>query len=296
MSALRVIVERLLLFLLLLARVALVALGLFLLGATFALGGFLKAESATPAVQSVWRWIQLTGGLCLAVGIILFVFRNWIAIPRTGLPGSSKPGWIYAVAVCLLAQAALALFASNPVLSLWRDAIPALQQAGVFQPAGSSSAMSGAMLAPVTAVMFVPILESAAALSLILGPILLLLLFFTKSRAFPRSFVLAALLEAGLVAVAFVATNAFTVMAERFWALTAAGNSPLEFRQALAGLRHIQAVIGPTARTLGWLVLPAVIWLPAFLFSRRVEPVFDQGRFDQPRLTERASSGHGEAA
>jgi hypothetical protein len=298
MSALRVLVERLLLFLLLLSRISLVAFGLFLLGATFALGGFLKAENSTPAVQSAWQWIQLTGGLCLAIGIILFVFRNWIPIPRAGQPGSSRPRWIYAMAVCLLAQAALALFASQPILSLWQDAIPALQQAGVFQSAAPSSSMSGVVLAPVVAVMFVPILESAAALSLIVGPILLLLLFFTKSRAYPKSFVLATLLQAGLVAVAFVATNAFTLMAERLLALTAsnAGNAPPEFRQALAGLRRIQAVIGPTARTRGWLVLPAIIWIPALMFSRRVEPAFSAGSFDLPRATERPSSGHGQAA
>jgi len=298
MSALRVLVERLLLFLLLLSRLSLVAFGLFLLGATFALGGFLKAEGSAPAVQSAWQWIQLTGGLCLAIGIILFVLRNWIPIPRAGLAGSSRPRWVYAMAVCLGAQAALALVASQPILSLWQDAIPALQQAGVFQPAASNTSMSGVVLAPVVAVMFVPIVESAAALSQLVGPILLLLLFLTKSRAFPRSFVLAALLEAGLVAVAFVATNAFAVMAERLLALTAtnAGNTPPELHQALAGLRRIQAVIGPTARTLGWLVLPVVLWIPAFVFSRQVEPAFSAGSFDLPRATERPSAGHGQAA
>jgi hypothetical protein len=158
--------------------------------------------------------------------------------------------------------------------------------------------MSGVVLAPVVAVMFVPIVESGAALSLIVGPILLLLLFFTKSRAYPRSFVLTALLEAGLVAVAFVATNAFALMAGQLLALTAgnSGNAPPEFQQALAGLRRVQAVIGPTARTLGWLVLPAVIWIPALMFSRRVEPAFSAGSFDLPHPSEGASPGHGETA
>src|SRR5262249_21087004 len=194
MSILRVFTERLLLFLLLLSRIALVALGLAVLGATFAFGGFLHAEHASPVILAAWRWIQLTGGLFLAAGVILFVIRNWIPIPRAGVPGSEKPGWAYLIALCLAGQVVAGVLAADPIRSLWQDAIPALRQAGVFEQASSASEMSGVVLAPVLAVMLVPILETMAAVALIAGPFLLLLLFLMRSRAFPRSFVLTVIL------------------------------------------------------------------------------------------------------
>lgn len=156
MSFLRVLAERSLLLLLLVSRIALVALGLAVLGATFAFGGFLRAENASPVILSAWRWIQLTGGLFLAAGVLLFIFRSWIQIPRAGIPGAGRPSWIYLIALCLAGQVVVGVLASEPIRSLWQDAIPALRQAGVFEQATSTSEMSGLVLAPVTAVMLVP--------------------------------------------------------------------------------------------------------------------------------------------
>jgi len=299
MRFVRVLSERLLLFLLLLSRIAFVAVGLAVLGATFAFGGFLRAEHASPVILSAWRWIQLTGGLFLAAGMLLFILRSWVPIPRAGVPGLQSPKWTYLIALCLAGQIIVGALASQPIRSLWQDAIPALRQAGVFEQASSSSEMSGVVLAPVIAVMLVPILETLATAALIVLPFLLLVLFLTRSRAFPRSFVLTVILQAALVAGAFLATNAFTGMAQRLLAATAAraSQAPVEFQQALAGLRRIQQVIGPTARSFALLLLPVVIWIPPLLFSRRVESAFPAGSFDTVRAPrERMVPGHGEAA
>ena len=296
MTALRVIAERLLLLGLLVCRIVFLVFGLAVLGATFALAGFLKAENASPAILSAWSWIRATGGLFLAAAVLLFVVRDWIRIPRAGEAQAKAPFWVGLIAVFLAAQAGLAVVFSSGIRSLWQDAIPALDQAGVFREA-QTGAQGSAILAPVLAVLFVPILETAALASLIAAPILLLVLLFTRSRAFPKALVLTALVQAALVAGAYVAMNAFLPMAQALLSLTAhVTDIPVEIQRALAGLRRIAALIGPTARTFALLVIPIAVWVPVMMFSRRVEGVFREGSFERTRMHEARYPEPGEAA
>lgn len=291
MTALRVFSERLLLLVLLLSRIVFLAFGLAVLGATFALGGFLKAENASAAILAAWGWIRATGGLFVAAAVLLFVVRNWIHIPRTGAPEAKAPLWLALVALCLAAQAAVAIFASSGIQSLWQDAIPALDRAGVFREA-RSGAQGGVILAPVLAVLFVPILETAAAASLIGPPLLLLVLIVTRSRALPKSLVLTALVQGALVAGCYLAMNAFLPMAQALLAATArASDIPAEVQQALAGLRRIAALIGPTAHSFALLLVPIAIWIPFMMFSRRMEGTFHAGSFERARVTKAHPSG-----
>src|SRR5262249_36034345 len=211
MFILRVLGERLLLFLLVIARIALLATGLAAVAGIFAFGSFIKAQGTSSVVQTAWGWMQATGGLFLAAGVLLFVFRDWIHIPRSGTSGAPPPAWLPAVAVCLVAQIGATLLFSGNLVQLWQDAIPALERAGVFQEVRSGGEMSSVILLPVIAALFVPMVEAAAAVTLTVAPLLLLVLFLTKSRAFPKSFVLTAFLQATLVAGSFLAANAFAI-------------------------------------------------------------------------------------
>ena len=296
MTALRVISERLLLLGLLVCRIVFLVFGLAVLGATFALGGFLKAENASPAILAAWGWIRATGGLFLGAAIVLFVVRDWIRVPRAGEAQAKAPFWVALIAVCLAAQAGLAVVFSSGIRSLWQDAIPALDQAGVFREA-RSGAQGSAILAPVLAVLFVPILETACAASLIAAPILLLVLLFTRSRAFPKSLVLTAIVQAALVAGVYVAMNAFLPMAQALLSLTAhVADIPVEIQRALAGLRRIAALIGPTAQAFALLLIPIALWVPVMMFSRRAEGVFREGSFERTRMREAHRPKPGEAA
>ena len=284
MTGLRVISERLLLLGLLVCRIVFLVFGLAVLGATFALGGFLRSEHASPAILSAWGWIRDTGGLFLGAAVLLFVVRDWIHVPRAGDGQAKAPFWVALIAVCLAAQVALAVVFSSGIRSLWQDAIPALDQAGVFREA-RTGAEGGAILAPVLAVLFVPILEAACAASLIAAPVLLLVLLFTRSRAFPKSLVLTAIVQAALVAGSYVAMNAFLPMAQALLSQTAhVTDIPVEIQRALAGLRRIAALIGPTARTFALLLIPIAVWIPFVMFSRRMEGAFHVGSFERARI------------
>lgn len=297
MRVVRLVSERLLLLGLLLCRVLFLVFGLAVLGATFALGGFLEAESPSPAILAAWGWIRATGGLFLCAAVLLFVVRDWIHVPRTGDPAETRaPFWLMLVALCLAAQAVVALIVSSGIRALWQDAIPALDRAGVFRQAQSSQ-QGQLVLAPVLAVLFVPILETAAAVSFVAGPVLLLALFFTRSRAFPKSLVLTVIVQAAFVAGSFVAMKAFLPMAQML--LTASQrvtDMPVEIRQAFAGLRRIAELIGPTGYAFAWLLVPIAIWIPFMMFSRRMEGTFRAGSFERPRVREPHRSGPGEAA
>lgn len=296
MTALRVLSERLLLLGLLACRIAFLVFGLAVLGATFALGGFLKTESPSPAILAAWGWIRATGGLFVAAAVLLFVVRDWLHIPRSDSSDSAKaPGWLVLTGLCLAAQVVVAILVSAGIRSLWQDAIPALDQAGVFREARSQA--GAMMLAPVLAVLFVPILETAVAVSLIAAPLLLLVLLFTRSRAFPKSLVLTAIVQGALVAGSFLAMKAFIPMAQMLLSASARlTDMPLEIRQALAGLRRIAELIGPTAHDFALLLMPIAVWIPFMMFSRRMEGTFRAGSFERPRVRERGRSDAGEAA
>jgi len=137
MSILRVLGERLLLFLLLIARIALMATGLAAVAGIFAFGSFIKAQGTSSVVQTAWGWMQATGGLFLAAGVLLFVFRDWIHIPRSGTSGAPPPAWLPAVAVCLVAQIGATLLFSGNLVQLWQDAIPGSSTSEVFWLVGA---------------------------------------------------------------------------------------------------------------------------------------------------------------
>jgi len=296
MTALRVISERLLLLGLLVCRIVFLVFGLAVLGAIFALGAFLRSQHASPAILAAWGWIRATGGLFLGAAVLLFVVRDWIRVPRAGDGQAKAPFWVALIAACLAAQATLAVVYSSGIRSLWQDAIPALDQAGVFREA-QSGAQGSMILVPVLAVLFVPILETAALASLIAAPALLLLLLFTRSRAFPKSLVLTAIVQATLVAGSSMATNAFLPMAQALLSQTAhVTDMPVEIQQALAGLRRIAALIGPTAHTFALLLIPMAVGIPFAMFSRRAEGVFREGSFERGRIRETHLPEPGEAA
>jgi len=292
MSVARALAERLLLFGLLLSRIAFIALGIAVLTAAIATSGFATSSAPSypvgPAAASlarlVIRWIEALGAAFLAAGTLLFLARSWIRIPRA--PGAvsetGSPAWLSLIAVSLLAQAVAATCFSTGLLELWKQVIPALEHAGVFQEVQKPGPYQGLVLLPVAVVLFVPLIEAAAALSLFVSPVLLLILFLSRSRLFPKGLVMTGIVQAALVGGSMLAALVFDLVDERLVALGASEPGP-EMRAILAGMRQIQAVIGPTARAYAWLLPASLIWIPFMMGSRRLALAFPNGGFDMAR-------------
>ena len=132
MSPLREVAERLILFGLLVCRIALMALGLAFLTSSLLAAGLFH-ELGGPA--SALGWIRATGALFLADAIALFVSRSWIRIPRSAAagPGGSPPAWLPLLPATMLAPAACATIFSSSLVDLWRDAVVFLDRVGVWK-------------------------------------------------------------------------------------------------------------------------------------------------------------------
>jgi len=273
MSVIRTLLESLLLFALLLTRLALISAGLA------AISSAVIAAGTVHATGDPLSWIRWMGVVLGSGGILLFVFRSWIRIPRT--PDSHTPApapsWLGLVPIALVGQAVTAVIFSAPLLALWRESLGFLNRSGLFEGFDPSDSMAGLVFFPIFVVLFVPALEAAAALWLILGPLLLVGLFVTKSRIFPRGLVMTAIAQASLVFGALLAAYTFSLLLPPVLVEVLKTPGP-ESKPAAAALTHVKDVISPTAVAYAWILLASVVWVPGMMFSKAMATIFTGGR------------------
>lgn len=272
MTAGRWTLEFLLLAALQMTRIAHVAAGLALLSASLIAAGTIHS----PGDPLIWiRWL----GIALGVGgVLLFVARSWIRIPRT--PDSDAqaafPSWLGLVPIALLGQAVTAGVFSAPLFSLWRESLDFLNRSGLFEEFHASQSMSGIVFFPVFAVLCVPALEAATALWLIVGPLVLVGLFLTKSRIFPRGLVMTAIAQASLVFGGLLAAHTFSLLLPPV--LTEVLKTPgPEAKPVAAALTHVRDVIAPTAGAHAWILIASLVWIPGMVFSKAMGTIFTRG-------------------
>ena len=273
MSVFRTLLESLLLFALLVTRMALVAAGLAAVSSSVIAAGMVHAPG-DPLGMIRWLGVDLGVG-----GVLLFVTLTWIHIPRTpdADTPSTRPSWLGLVAIALTGQAVTAAIYSVPLVHLWSESIAFLNQSGLFEGFDASGSMSGLVFFPIFAVLFVPALEVAAAFWLVAGPLLLVGLFLTRSRIFPRGLVMTGIAQAALVVGCQLAALVFGMILPPVLVEILKTPGP-ESRPAAAALLHVQDVIVPTANAYAWMLVASLVWVPAMMFSKRMATTFTRGR------------------
>lgn len=273
MSAARWILEFLLLSALLVTRLALISAGLAAVSSSVIAAGTVHAPG-DPLSWIRWMGVALGSG-----GVLLFVFHSWIRIPRT--PDSdapaSAPSWLGLVPIALVGQAVTAAVFSVPLVTLWRESLGFLNRSGLFADFDPSDSMSGVVFFPIFAVLFVPALEVATALWLVVGPLLLVGLFVTRSRIFPRGLVMTVIAQASLVIGGLLAAYTFSLLLPPVLVEVLKTPGP-ESKPVAAALTHVQDVISPTAIAYAWILLASLVWVPGMMFSKAMGAIFTRGR------------------
>lgn len=253
------------------ANVMLLA-GMAFFTAGLALQGF---TDAWPVAAKFLAMLLQIGGVFVIAGAVaayLSVTRREL-LPNergpAGAEGSALSGWMFGLAAVLGVIPFVLVAGLQPFLAEWSRLIGLMAQWDIWNGANANG--SGLVLAPIAAALTAPFFElAAAALFVGISPMLLGLLL-TRSRRFPRAYLVGAVLLSGLV-VASV-RGAAGAMA------TATALRPLiegapEARLLSNGFDRYEAfVTGPLPVLFGALCA-YLVWAPAMILSPRARATF----------------------
>jgi hypothetical protein len=274
MPWLRASVERPLLVLLGIARSALLAQGL----------AFGVAALAVPwaGTDDAPAWLASTLRSCLMIGAASFAAGIAMSLaPRLPLPrsdGAAAPAWPWPplLGLALVALPALAYAGAADLAPLWRETQKALDAIGFWEALARPDPFGGIVLLPILAALYVPALETGAAIFLCTVPPALLLLLVARSRLFPRLFAMLVACQAGLVIASLLGADAFSrFVAEASGAMS--GAPDLEVQRAAADLGRARDALGSTALALVAPLIGYAAWLAVLLSPRRAGAFFTAG-------------------
>jgi putative effector of murein hydrolase LrgA (UPF0299 family) len=255
------ILERLLLGLFVVTRVAFVCQG----------GAFALASIATvPFVDqdaADWLWDLLVAGASLSAtffiaGLLLSAARHWHGQTATTRVEPAWP-WTVALGVSLAAVAGLAAIAAGPLPPLWAEIVQRLQAAGAWEDWVRPDA-SGLVLLPVLLALFVPALVTAAAVFSIAFPGALLVLLPARRPLFPTLLTMGTVSQAALVVSgALVAHFLGTFATEAIATMNASGDE-----EVIRIARDLEGAVRAIATTATALVAPLVVMAGWLVFLR----------------------------
>ena len=281
MPVLRILLERSLLLLFSLARVALLTQGLSMLAAVLAASALVPAESPPWLQHAMWS-SRLVSASLLVAGVVLMACRR-LGLPRTANAGRSDWFWPALLALSLASLAALAWARASDLLSLWQQISRSLEEIGFWEAAGKSDPFGGIVLLPIMAALLVPALETAAAFALIALPPAMVVLLATRSRLFPRIFAMMVVCQLGFVIAGILAADAFSTLSTEF--LAAMATQPdAEMERVGSLLTHGRDVLVSTSMAFVAPALGSLAWLPFLLRSALFGAFFSAGaEADPPR-------------
>jgi len=274
MTFARLVTERLFLLLFWVARLAFLMQGLAMCTAMLA-ASIVGGQGAPAWVEDASRASLQIGATLFVTGVLLVVVRR-LPAPQAG--AAAEPGWPWPAVLgfSLVALSGLAYVRALELLPLWDEIAALLDQIDFTSELRQSGPYAGIVAIPILVALFVPGLESGAAFLLIVPPLALVVLLVTRSRLFPRIFVMLIACQAGLVLAGILAADAFSRLATEAIAVMGAAEDA-EVRRVAEDLRRAQGVLTSTA---GAFVAPMVghlAWLPFLLSSRRVGAFFTAG-------------------
>jgi hypothetical protein len=305
MFILRFLLEQLLKTMFAAARSGFIAQVVATAAATFTIFPFLNRPDSPDWLPPVLNKVALIAIISLVAAIALIVVRwkTWRApdaldeldameehepdsvtledLRRQSGPQEAEPylsPWIVPLlGFSLAALPAYTYVRSAELIALWTEVFRLADQLNLKEELLHGGAqMSGLLFAPIFVVLYVPMIEAAAAFFLIAVPLLLLALFLTRSRNFPRAFVMMAICQAGLVFASAIGASLFDLLADEVLPVLSASGGP-EGEQAVDVLIRMQHVVQWTAT--GFFVPLAAFWawVPGMFTSRRIKTFFIAG-------------------
>lgn len=297
MRHVRLVTEFLLRFLLWLTRVAFVALGLAAVGPALTLRAALPADATAAPLLALIRPIGFIGAIFLVAGILLFAAGRLVPRDETGAAGPTGPGptrgagptrnaesirgtgatgaaeptcgdWRWILGPAMLGLACGTLLLSGRLVRFWAAVLSLLDDIGVWRELQRGGEFSGLIVAPVLAALSAPLLAAATACFLSAVPLLLVVLFATRSPLFRRAYLMTAICQLALLAAGVLAASAFADLARALARDPTLGTGS-EVSSFLAALRWTAGVLTAIGRDHAWLTLGYCLLLPGVLFWRR---------------------------
>ena len=185
--------------------------------------------------------------------------------PRVG-------GWLIALAIVLVMLPGWLLLRLQPFLAEWSRVIGLLSTFDIY---GANANMGGIVLLPLAAALTPPLFELAALLGFVVAPAALLPLLFSRSRRFPRIYIVCSVLLSALVIASLRGADAALLAGEAAEQFIEGTNASVqEDAQLTDVLTRYTSIVGSTAPVLAWALCGYLGWVPGMIFSRRVRTTF----------------------
>ena len=182
-------------------------------------------------------------------------------------------GLLIGLAIVLVALPVWLLLLLQPFLAEWSVVARLLAASEIWQ--GANANMSGIILVPLAGALTPPLFELAALLAFVVASVVLLALLLSRSRRFPRIYIVCGVLLSALVIASVRGADAAMMAGDAVRQLIEGSSaSAEESAQLIDGLTRYTSVVGSTAPVLVWALCAYLAWVPAMIFSQRVRTTF----------------------
>jgi hypothetical protein len=182
-------------------------------------------------------------------------------------------GLLIGLAIVLVALPLWLLLLLQPFLAEWSVVARLLAASEIWQ--GANANMSGVILVPLAGALTPPLFELAALFAFVVASAVLLALLLSRSRRFPRIYIVCGVLLSALVIASVRGADAAMMAGDAVRQLIEGSSaSAEESGQLLDGLARYTSIVGSTAPVLAWALCAYLAWVPAMFFSQRARTTF----------------------
>ena len=182
-------------------------------------------------------------------------------------------GLLIGLAIVLVALPLWLLLLLQPFLAEWSVVARLLAASEIWQ--GANANMSGVILVPLAGALTPPLFELAALFAFVVASAVLLALLLSRSRRFPRIYLVCGVLLSALVIASVRGADAAMMAGDAVRQLIEGSSaSAEESAQLMDGLARYTSIVGSTAPVLAWALCAYLAWVPAMFFSQRVRTTF----------------------
>ena len=251
--------------------------GVSVLVAGVPLFGLLPEFPVARAIAAVL--FQISGVFVVSGATAMYLSRpRALSLPneRATTSDAERPGvggWLIALAIVLVALPVWLLIRLQPFLTEWSRVVDVLSASDLWQ--GANANMSGIVLVPLAGALTPPLFELAALFAFVVASAVLLPLLLSRSRRFPRIYLVCGVLLSALVIASVRGADSAMRAGEAVEQLIEGSNPRVEeAAQLREGLARYTNTVGSTAPVLAWTLCGYLGFVPAMIFSRRVRTTF----------------------
>ena len=236
--------------------------------------------SESPVAKAIAGIVfQLSGVFMVSGAAAMYLSRAGgprLPNERLTTPDAGRPdvgGLLIGLAIVLVALPVWLLLLLQPFLAEWRVVARLLAASDIWQ--GANANMSGVVLVPLVGALTPPLFELAALFAFVVASAVLLALLLSRSRRFPRIYLVCGVLLSALVIASVRGADAAMLAGDAIRQLIEGSNANAgESAQLSDVLARYTSVVGSTAPVLAWALCGYLAWMPAMIFSRRVLTTF----------------------